>query len=345
MQLATEIKHIAVIRLSAMGDVAMTVPVLRAFSAQYPDIEITMVSRPFFKPLFEGIPNLQFFGVDLNDRHKGLRGLFNLYSDLKKLKIDAIADLHNVLRSKVITALFALTGTSSVAFKKSRSAKKALMRETNKIFRPLPTVFEQHLQVFARLGLSVKLTNANIYKPDVDAEVNTLSGQKTGHWIGIAPSAQHQPKVYPTDLMKQVVDGLAQYPNTKIFVFGSAAEAEGLINNFASENVIIVAGKLNFSQELQLISELDVMISMDSANGHLAAMYGVKVVTLWGATHPYAGFAPYNQPLHHAILSDREKFPKIPTSIYGNKKVPGYDDAMRTIKPETVVEKVLSVLK
>ena len=100
--MSPKIKHIAVMRLSAMGDVAMTVPVLRAFVKQYPEVKITVVSRPFFKPFFEGIPNLNFFAFDEKERHKGFLGLCRLFQDLKKLKIDAFADLHNVLSSKVV---------------------------------------------------------------------------------------------------------------------------------------------------------------------------------------------------------------------------------------------------
>ena len=93
-----------------MGDVAMTVPVIRAFVEQNPNVKITVVSRPFFQPFFNDIPNLNFFAVDVNGRHKGLIGLFKLYSDLNKLSIDAIADLHNVLRSKIIRTFFKLSG-------------------------------------------------------------------------------------------------------------------------------------------------------------------------------------------------------------------------------------------
>ena len=94
-------------RLSAMGDVAMTVPVLRAFVSQYPEVKITVVSRPFFEPVFEGIPNVSFFAFDEKKRHKGFFGLLRLFQDLKDLHIDAFADLHNVLRSKVVRTLFA----------------------------------------------------------------------------------------------------------------------------------------------------------------------------------------------------------------------------------------------
>ena len=105
-------------------------------------------------------------------------------------------------------------------------------------------------------------------------------------------------------------------------------------------NIINVSGKIKFTQELQLISNLDVMLSMDSGNAHIAAMLGVKVITLWGATHPYAGFSPFNQPIENALVADRNLFPKLPTSVYGNKKVEGYEDAMRTILPEEVVAKL-----
>ncbi len=77
-------------RLSAMGDVAMTVPVLRALVAQHPNVKLTVISRPFYKPFFNDIPNLTFFAFD-RQRHKGFLGLFRLYQDLKPLSIDAFA--------------------------------------------------------------------------------------------------------------------------------------------------------------------------------------------------------------------------------------------------------------
>jgi len=110
------------------------------------------------------------------------------------------------------------------------------------------------------------------------------------------------------------------------------------------ENVMVVAGELSFEAEIQLISNLDVMLSMDSGNSHIAAMLGVKVITLWGATHPFAGFKPFNQPDDFCLTADRAQFPLLPTSIYGNKKVEGYDEVMRTILPEKIVFSIQSQL-
>jgi ADP-heptose:LPS heptosyltransferase len=137
-----------------------------------------------------------------------------------------------------------------------------------------------------------------------------------------------------------------QNTSIKIFLFGGGNEEIQQLNQLQNNhlNVVVIAGKLKFKQELDVISNLDVMLSMDSGNSHIAAMLGVKVITLWGATHPFAGFSPFNQPLENCITADREKFPLLPTSIYGNKKVEGYEEAMRTIEPEKVVFRVQSLL-
>ena len=323
----------------------MTVPVLRAFSRHYPEVKITVISRPFFKPFFDEIPNVSFFDFDENVRHKGLRGLFRLFSDLKKLDVDAFADLHNVIRSKVITALFSLSGIKTATVDKARAQKKALTRADNKIFKPLKPVTQRHAEVFEKLGFRIDLSNSVFPKPRVmHSDVLTLTGTKTKSWIGIAPFAQYESKVYPIDLMQIVIDKLA-VENT-LFLFGSKSELPTL-NKLASYNaaIIVVTGKLLFQQELELISNLDLMISMDSGNAHIAAMYGIKVVTLWGATHPYSGFAPFGQPFGNAITVDRNAYPLIPTSVYGNKNVDGYADAMRTISPDEVVGKVAELLQ
>ena len=342
------IKHIAVIRLSAMGDVAMTVPVIRAFVTQHPEVKITLVSRPFFKPFFEGIPNVTFFAVDVKVRHKGLLGLFRLYADLKKANIDAVADLHNVLRAQVVRTLFALNGKKVAFTDKGRADKKALTRATNKVFQPVKSMVDRHLDTFKKLGFPIDISHPSFpEKGSLSNTVLQLVGEKDSQkWIGIAPFAQYESKVYPLDLMQQVIDSLAQNSTYKILLFGGGKEEIEKLNQLANgkNNVINIAGKISFQEELQLISHLEVMLSMDSGNAHIAAMLGVKVVTLWGATHPFAGFVPFNQPLENCLTSDRNQYPLLPTSVYGNKKVAGYEEAMRTISVEQIVEKINSNL-
>ncbi|MEZ4853147.1 glycosyltransferase family 9 protein [Flavobacterium sp.] len=339
-------KNILVIRLSAMGDVAMTIPVLRAFSLQYPEVKTTVVSRPFFKPFFNDIHNLTFFAIDVKKRHKGFLGLLRLYSDLKKYKIDAVADLHNVLRSKIVRTLFALSGKKVAATDKGRTEKKALTRAENKVFKPVKSMFQRHVATFEKLGFSIDLSLPQFpEKAILSNEIIATTGKKESKWIGIAPFAQYESKVYPQDLMQQVIDDLAK-EKVKIFLFGGGKEEIEKLNALKNEheNVVVIAGKLNFEQELDLISNLDIMLSMDSGNAHIAAMLGVKVITLWGATHPYAGFKPFHQPDEFCITANREQYPLLPTSVYGNKTVAGYENVMRTILPEKVVSSIQSQL-
>lgn len=334
-------------RLSAMGDVAMTVPVLRAFVKQYPEVKITVISRPFFKPFFDGIPNVAFFAFDEKEKHKGFPGLLRLYKDLKQLKIDAFADLHNVLRSKVVSLLFALSGKKRATVDKGREGKKELTRAENKIFKQLPTMFERHAKVFEKLGFPLDLSNPIFpERAKLSEDILEIIGKENSKLIGIAPFAQYDSKVYPLDLLTEVVAKLAENSSYKILLFGGGKKEIEILDALAKpfENVVNMAGKIKFQQELQLISNLDVMLSMDSGNAHIAAMLGVKVVTLWGATHPYAGFLPFNQSLENALTSDRSQYPKLPTSVYGNKIVEGYEGAMRTISPEKVVSKIQSLL-
>lgn len=341
-------KHILVIRLSAMGDVAMTVPVIRALLQQHNDIKVTVVSRPFFKPFFEGIDRVDFFAVDLKNRHKGFFGIYRLYKDLKKLKIDFVADFHNVLRSKILRSYFKITRTSTAFTDKGRSEKTALTKLEKKVLKPIKSMVNRHADTLAQLGFTVDLSKINFPEKSVlSDEILALTNEKSdNNWIGIAPFAQYQTKVYPLDLMKETVKLLAENPKNKLFLFGGGEEEVSKLNMLQQNlsNVTVVAGKLKFTQELSLIQHLNVMLSMDSGNGHIAAMYGVSVVTLWGQTHPYAGFVPFNQPLENSLIPDLKKYPFLPTSVYGNKIIEGYDDAMRCIQPQQIVNKINELL-
>ena len=339
--------HILVIRLSAMGDVAMMVPVLKAFTEKYPEVKITLLTRRFFAPLFAEIPRVNIYEAEINGRHKGVKGLKRLSKELLELNIDAVADLHNVLRSNVLKVLFKLKGLPVKQLNKGRKEKEALTRKQNKVFIPLKTSHQRYAEVFGKLGFPLNLEVVELFpKQKLSEEIITITGTGTEKWLGIAPFAQHNAKVYPEDLLKEVLEELQKVQNLKIFLFGGGKEEIGKLAFLEKEfkNVISVGGKLTFKEELDLISNLDAMVSMDSGNGHMAANYGVPVISLWGLTHPYAGFAPFRQPESNSLLPDLQKYPAIPTSVYGKNIPIGYEEVMRSIAPQDVVEKIKEVI-
>lgn len=332
-------------RLSSMGDVAMTIPVLRALVQQYPELRVTVISRPFFKPFFDTIPQIHFVAFDPKTTHKGLLGIGRLYRQLSCLSIDAFGDLHNVLRSKIIRTLFALSGKKTAALDKGRAEKKALTRLQNKQFFPLTSMVDRQAQVLEKLGFPVDLSKPTFPPKSELQEIESLIGTKSKPWIGLAPFAQYEGKVYPLDLMKKLIDQLDQSGKYELFLLGGGAKEIAELKQLSGQTnyTKVVAGQLSLAKELALMSQFDVLVSMDSANGHMGALLGIPVITLWGATHPYAGFTPFNQPEPNSICADRNEFPGLPTSVYGNKIVPGYADAMRTILPETILAKIKEI--
>lgn len=339
-------KHLLIMRLSAIGDVAMTVPVVLALRQQYPKLKITVVSKPFFKAFFSLVPDINFFEADVENSKNGLMGLYRIYKELSKIGVDAFADLHNVLRSKVISQFFKLNNVPVISLNKDRATRKKLTALQIKEITPMLPLVNRHAIVCRELGLPIDLSKVVLLeKRHLSKDVQQLAGPKKTKWLGIAPFATYKTKMYPLSLMKEII-GSQLKEGCKIFLFGGGKTEEKELESLASisQNCINVAGKLKFDQELELISNLDLMLSMDSGNGHMAAMFGVPVLTMWGNTHPYAGFIPFRQDIENSILPDRQKYPFLPTSVYGNKMVEGYVDCMKTIDPQHVSEKLKTLL-
>ena len=335
-------KHILVIRLSAMGDVAMAVPILRQFTKQYPLVKLTVLTREFFKPFFRDLENVSVYAADVKGKHKGVSGLYKLSKELKKLEFDAVADLHNVLRSNVLK-LF-LLNKKCIQVDKGRAEKKALT--TGKTFEQLKTTHQRYAEVFKKLGYSLDLSSPSFTNTvTLSEKLKNVLGNRSNPWVGIAPFAAFKSKAYSVELIEEVIKTLCK-TNT-ILLFGGGQKEVKILDNIANShgNTINLAGKLSLDEELDIISNIDLMISMDSGNAHIAAMLDVEVITLWGVTHPYAGFYPFNQNPENALLADGEQFPLIPTSIYGNKFPEGYEEAINSITPQQIISKANIVLQ
>jgi ADP-heptose:LPS heptosyltransferase len=335
-------KKLLVIRLSAIGDVAMTVPAVWSLTKAYPDAEITFVSQKFANGFLKYIPGVWLFEVDLKGRHKGLLGIFRLYLDLKKLgKFDVIADLHDVIRTKIIRLLFTFSSSKIVVIDKGRSEKHNITRIDGKDLRQLKTTVSRYADVFYNAGFKFNVEFDYLFtKSPLNDKIISLTGQRDNHWIGIAPFAKHKGKIYPLELMEKVIALLYEKTNVKIFLFGGGPTEKEILEGWARRfpNTISLAGKLSIEDELKVISNLEVLVSMDSANMHFASLVNTTVVSVWGATHPFAGFYGWKQNPLHALQIN---LPCRPCSIYGNKACFRKDYAcLNLILPEDIVGKI-----
>ena len=338
-------KSLLVYRFSSFGDISMIVPVLRSFYQIYPEQKIIFVSRHFVNPLFLEFPNLTFKGVDFKLKYKGLKGIFMLYKELKQERIIGIADLHFVIRTFILNFFFRLSLYKVASINKGRRERKKLIRKRNKVFQPLTPMHFRYCEVFRKLGFPVDLNNHEYpNKPllkDSSLEERINLGNKI---IGIAPFASNEGKTYPLDHMQKVIAYLQKH--YFVFLFGGAEDNLEQLSVWenAYNNVSDMSKKYSLTQQINIMYYLDVMISMDSANGHLAANCGTPVLSLWGLTHPFCGFKPFNQPIEHSLTVDRNDYPEIPTSIFGDKTPKNYESAFRSIEPKKVIEKTLEIL-
>lgn len=157
--------------------------------------------------------------------------------------------------------------------------------------------------------------------------------------IGIAPFAAHKGKIYPLDRMEKVVQLLKEkQPDCHIYLFCGKGEELELMQKWAKKYDLIVATGEGIRADLEKMKKLDVMISMDSGNMHLASIVGLRVVSIWGATHPYAGFLGWGQKMEDCIQKD---LPCRPCSIYGNKPCLRGDMACMDIEPEDIISRII----
>ena len=340
---------VLVTRFSALGDVAIAVPVLYDVCRLQPDTRFVFVTRSAFVSIFVNAPaNLEVEGVDLND-YKGVAGLWRLASQLRsRYGIDAYADLHSVMRTWVIGAYMRLHGVPTAVIDKGRSEKKALV--SGKIKRQLTPTAVRYASVFAALGLKCDeaFTSVFAHKPASAKRLFPFAKAEGQRWVAVAPFSQHQGKNYPLDMMELVVEALVEVPGVAVFLFGGGKREAALLRGIVGRhqhNVFSVADiKHDFSQELAFMSECDVMVSMDSANMHLAALVGLPGVSVWGATHPYCGFRGWTQSSDKAVQGT--DLDCRPCSGLGQKPC-CYADyrCMTGIEPQMIIEKVKNLLQ
>ncbi|MGC1241440.1 MAG: glycosyltransferase family 9 protein [Chryseosolibacter sp.] len=342
---------ILVLRFSAMGDVALIVPVIRSLVAAHSNVEVTIVTRPKFATLFNDIERVKVFPADVDHTYNGIFGMRELFRALiRKASYDVVIDLHDHLRTKILRTFFRLFFTDVIVFDKGRKDKEAFSRKTNKITRPLPHTIDRYRAAFSKAGFPFDLLppphfalSESVRKAATEwLEAKALT--KKEKWIGIAPFAMHATKIWPLENYSAVIENILSKTPAKFFLFGGG---EKEIKYFQSlekkypEICVITAGQLKIRQEIALMKHLDVMLCVDSSNMHLASLAGVPVLSIWGGTHPEVGFSPAGKDAE-IIQITRDELPCRPCSVYGREScyIGGFPCLTR-ITPELITQELL----
>ena len=319
-------KHVLVIRLSALGDVAIMVPVVKAYADANPDVRFTVAGPPMLQPLFADMPNVGYLGL------KKKQSFIKIYRALNAVGADTVIDLHKVNRVGFAVILLHLRHLLDphyriFALRKGKLSRWLFLHHWRR--QPRKPQYVRYDDVFRRAGFAAV---------EAFREMSVPSSNR----IGVAPFAQHEGKIWPLDRTEALVHMLSGRGH-EVVLFGSKSEAP-VLEKWARHytGVTSVAGRLPFAEELKIIRGLAVMVSMDSANMHFASAVGTPVVSVWGATHPDFGFYGYGQDRRNALCAN---LPCQPCSAYGNKLC-RYGDrrCLLAITPEQVFARVEALL-
>lgn len=319
-------KHILIIRLSALGDVAILQPLLKRKMSLETDVTVSVAAPKMLRPLFSGIQGVSFIDAD-----KSL-GNWGLFRKMVACRPTAVADIHGVNRTFILDLLFILLRfiPVSIIHKQYSLRKSYLLRRDVKL---IPS-WKLYDDVLCRAGLGGEVPEPDpvLPKPSVDGRYR----------VGIAPFSTYPGKNWNPDEVERLVVKLSEDPSVDVFFFGGMKYA-GVFSGWEKKypRCKAVFG-IPFSEELELIGTLNVMVSMDSSNMHFASCMNVPVVSVWGASHPDCGFYGWGQNPQWAVQADLECRP---CSIFGNKPcVRRNYECMTCIQMEQVYETVRSLL-
>ncbi len=329
-------RHLLVMRTSAMGDVAMLPHALRALTAAYPDLRVTVATQAMFRPFFAGL-DVGFLDVDVKGAHHSLAGMWRLAAQARKLGVDAVADVHDVLRSKAFRLAMRLHGVPAAHIDKGRAGKRAFIRCGGRGMEPLRHTVLRYCDVFRKLGFVL-----DDPAPAVRRDRPNPFGEKHGVWVGFAPFSAHRGKTYPEEQSRELVRMLSERYG-RIFIHGGGGAEQAFAEEMERtySNVTALYGKVRFAGEMDLIANLDCVVTMDSLVMHLASLVATPVVSVWGATHPGLGFLGYGVSPGSVLQADMACRP---CSVFGNKPC-RYGDyrCLKAVTPEMAARRVAEI--
>lgn len=339
-------KTVLITRFSALGDVAMTIPVVYPVCESNPTVNFVFATRKAPAAMFVNCPkNLTVLGIDLND-YKGLTGPMKLARNLhRRYGFDAMADLHDVIRTKLMRLVLKCKKVKVAVIDKGRKEKRQLT--SGKRREPVMSTHDRYKLVFSKLGLKSDKEFSSIFEDNDIPRSPIVPAKEDGiKWIAIAPFSQHQGKEYPLEMMEQVIAELTRHDNYCLFLMGGGEKERKALDPIWKRYSNIVSLphiKHSFADELALLARCDVMVTMDSANMHLASLVGLPAVSVWGATHPSCGFLGWHQSLDNIVQLPLDCRP---CSVFGNKKCRFGDyHCMNDITPQVIIDKVINILE
>ncbi len=334
-------EKILVIQTAFIGDAILTLPMLQKLKEMYPESELDVVANPVTSEIFSSAPVVNnVLVLDKRGEHKSIFSLIKFTRKLKEKNYTKLYSPHRSFRTSLIVLFSGIKDTYGFDNNSLRHVYKNIIKyhfNEHEVKRNLDLISFNHTNDWEILP---EIIIANEQQKKVD---DFLTRNNLSNTIAIAPGSVWNTKKYPPEYFEKIIDYLTA-KLYKIILIGSAKEdviCENLSSRF-DENVISVAGKFSIVESIQMLKNVKLLISNDSAPTHMGVCANIPVLTLYCSTSPAFGFYPYNEKSSYLSFDDLSCKP---CGIHGYDECPiGTFRCGNELYPQTIISRIEKML-
>jgi ADP-heptose:LPS heptosyltransferase len=298
-----------IIRLSSIGDIVLTTPVLRCLKKQFTNAEIHFLTKHEYTLLVAENPYV--------DKVHSFEGdLLKIIRILQNENIDYIIDLHHNLRSLIIKILL---NKPSFSFNKLNLAKWIRVRFKINLL-PKVHLVDRYLNTIKVFGISNDGAGLDFFIPEKD-EVKIIDLPLELHkgYIAIAVGAKHYTKQLPVRKMVELCNNI-EIPIILLGAKEDFSKAE-IVKQLSWNFIYNACGKYSLNQSASVIQSSNLIITPDTGLMHISAALHKIILSVWGNTIPEFGMSPY-MPHQDSRIFELYNLPCRPCSKIGYSKCP-----------------------
>jgi heptosyltransferase-2 len=310
-------EKILIIRLSSIGDIILSYPLLMELNDKYPDCEIDYLIAQKYQDLLYPIRR-KLHAILTFNKNRGPAQIIKYRRKIKDRNYDWILDLHNKPRSWILTIF---TAAKTFRVNKYQIKRWLYIKFSWDIYPEIP-VYQKY---FNTAPVELQKTEKWYFKDCRNEKIkNRLSDKhpvlnQSKPVILIFPGAKHKTKQWPLKNYFELINKIIKQTDWIVILSGDKHDARAINKKFENKRIINTCGKYNLIETMCLVSLCDMIISNDSGPMHMAAVFHKPQIAIFGSTVPRFGFSPYND---KALIIENKNLKCRPCSHIGYDKCP-----------------------
>jgi heptosyltransferase I len=287
----TTVKRIAILRLSAIGDVVMMVPMVKALRKHFPEAKIYWITTQAALQILQGLPEVEFIVIE---KPKSLRQWWQARKCLRKYQFDILLAAQASGSANLLCPL--IKAKRKIGFDKERARDGHGLWVNERIEARNEHILDGFMGFIRALGVPEPEVTFSLPISVETEQWAQAQLDRPGRWIAINPMASKLERNWPQERYVQLINQLADQYSVNIVLTGGPSSQEVALSQAIADEVkadcLLLTGKTNLKQLVAILQTADVLIAPDTGPVHIARAVDTPVVGLYAVmTGRYTG--PY----------------------------------------------------